>query len=72
VPDRTGVVAEVANIATDVDANIVDFEIVHSPEGDRGVFVMLVPSGSVAAFRRALLAAGYRPSVHAVEGGPPR
>ncbi len=72
VPDRTGVVAEVANIATDVDANIVDFEIVHSPEGDRGVFVMLVASGSVDAFRRALLAAGYRPSVHVVDGGPPR
>jgi prephenate dehydrogenase len=72
VPDRTGVVAEVANIATDVDANIVDFEIVHSPEGDRGVFVMLVASASVDAFRRALLAAGYRPSVHIVDGGPPR
>lgn len=72
VPDRTGVVAEVANIATDVDANIADFEIVHSPEGDRGVFVMLVPSVSVGAFRQALLAAGYRPSVQAVEGSPPR
>ena len=69
VPDRTGVVAEVANIATDVDANIADFEIVHSSEGDRGVFVMLVAEASVAAFRRALLAAGYRPSVHVVDGG---
>lgn len=71
VPDRTGVVAEVANIATDVDANIADFEIVHSSEGDRGVFVMLVAEASVDAFRHALLAAGYRPSVHVVEGGSP-
>jgi prephenate dehydrogenase len=69
VPDRTGVVAEVATLATDVDVNIVDLEIVHSTEGDRGVIVMLVAGASAEAFRRALMASGYRPSVHTIEGG---
>ena len=71
VPDRTGVVAEVATLATEIDVSIVDLEIVHSTEGDRGVMVMLVASSSADAFRLALLRSGYRASVHAL-GGEPR
>jgi prephenate dehydrogenase len=69
VPDRTGVIADVATLATDVDVNIVDLEIVHSSEGDRGVMVMLVAASSADAFRRALAGNGYRASVHIIEGG---
>jgi prephenate dehydrogenase len=69
VPDRPGVVAEVATLATDLDVNIVDFEIVHSTEGDRGVITMLVESDAAGEFRRALVGAGYRPSVHTLGGG---
>ena len=71
VPDRTGVVAEVATLATEIDVSIVDLEIVHSTEGEQGVMVMLVASSSAEAFRRALLRSGYRASVH-VLGGEPR
>jgi prephenate dehydrogenase len=71
VPDRPGVVAEVATLATEIDVSIVDLEIVHSTEGDQGVMVMLVASSSAEAFRRALLGSGYRASVHAL-GGEPR
>src|SRR5215207_6629337 len=69
VPDRPGVVAEVATLATDLDVNIVDFEIVHSTEGDRGVITMLVESDAAGEFRRALVGAGYHPSVHTLGGG---
>jgi prephenate dehydrogenase len=67
VPDRPGVLAEVTTLATDLDVNIVDLEIAHSTEGDRGVLIMLVETGAVEVFRRALVAGGYRPSVHTVD-----
>jgi prephenate dehydrogenase len=69
VPDRPGVVADVAILAADLDVNIVDLEIAHSTEGPQGVLVMLIESGSVDVFRRGLVARGYRPAVLPVEGG---
>lgn len=66
VPDRPGVLAEVTTLATELDVNIVDLEIAHSTEGERGVLIMLIEAGAVAVFRRALVSAGYRPAVHAV------
>ena len=42
VPDRPGVVADVAILAADLDVNIVDLEIAHSTEGPQGVLVMLI------------------------------
>ncbi|HEX8803559.1 MAG TPA: prephenate dehydrogenase/arogenate dehydrogenase family protein [Acidimicrobiales bacterium] len=67
VPDRPGVLAEVTTLATDLDVNIVDLEIAHSTEGDSGVLILLVEAPAVAVFRPALVAAGYRPSVHTVD-----
>ncbi|HEY8527213.1 MAG TPA: prephenate dehydrogenase [Acidimicrobiales bacterium] len=69
VPDRPGVLAEITTLATDLDVNIVDLEIAHSTEGERGVLIMLVSSGAEAAFCRALAAEGFRPSVHVVDVG---
>jgi prephenate dehydrogenase len=69
VPDRPGVVADVAILAADLDVNIVDLEIAHSTEGPQGVLVLLIESGSVEVFRRGLVARGYRPAVLPVEGG---
>jgi prephenate dehydrogenase len=69
VPDRPGMLAEVTTLATDLDVNIIDLEIAHSTEGDRGVLIMLIESGAVDVFRRALVEGGYRPSVHAVDAG---
>ena len=37
VPDRTGVLAEITVLVTELGINIVDLEIAHSVEGDRGV-----------------------------------
>jgi prephenate dehydrogenase len=69
VPDRPGVVADVAILAADLDVNIVDLEIAHSTEGPQGVLVMLIESGSVEVFRRGLVARGYRPAVLPVDLG---
>ncbi|HET6949293.1 MAG TPA: prephenate dehydrogenase/arogenate dehydrogenase family protein [Acidimicrobiales bacterium] len=67
VPDRPGVVADVAILAADLDVNIVDLEIAHSTEGPQGVLVLLIESASVAVFREGLLARGYRPAVLPVD-----
>ena len=47
MPDRPGVVADVAILAADLDVNIVDLEIAHSTEGPQGVLVLLIESGAV-------------------------
>jgi len=69
VPDRPGVVADVAILAADLDVNIVDLEIAHSTEGPQGVLVMLIESGSVDVFRAGLVGRGYRPAVLPVDVG---
>jgi prephenate dehydrogenase len=69
VPDRPGVVADVAILAADLDVNIVDLEIAHSSEGPQGVLVMLIESASVDVFRTGLVARGYRPAVLPVDLG---
>jgi prephenate dehydrogenase len=69
VPDRPGVVADVAILAADLDVNIVDLEIMHSTEGPQGVLVMLIESAATEVFRRGLVERGYRPSVHPVDLG---
>jgi prephenate dehydrogenase len=69
VPDRPGMLAEVTTLATELDVNIIDLEIAHSTEGDRGVLIMLIEAGAAGLFRQALVDGGYRPSVHAVDAG---
>ena len=67
VPDRDGGIAEVATMASDLGINIVDFEIAHSSEGDRGVLIILVDRSRAATYRSALLDRGYRPSLNTLE-----
>jgi prephenate dehydrogenase len=67
VPDRPGVVADVAILAADLDVNIVDLEIAHSTEGPKGVLVLLIESASVDVFRDGLVARGYRPAVSPID-----
>jgi prephenate dehydrogenase len=69
VPDRPGVVADVAILAADLDVNIVDLEIAHSTEGPQGVLVMLIESAAVELFRAGLIGRGYRPAVLPVDLG---
>jgi prephenate dehydrogenase len=69
VPDRPGVVADVAILAADLDVNIVDLEIAHSTEGPQGVIVMLIERPAVEVFRAGLVGRGYRPAVLPVDVG---
>jgi prephenate dehydrogenase len=64
VPDRAGVLAEVTTLAGELDVNIIDLEVAHSAEGDRGVLILLVDARAADFVRGALVARGYRPSVH--------
>jgi prephenate dehydrogenase len=61
--DRPGSAAEIFTLAAELGVNIPDFEVVHSPEGDRGIAVVLIDAQSVELFRGGLMARGFRPSV---------
>lgn len=61
--DRPGSAAEIFTLAAELGVNIPDFEVVHSPEGDRGIAVVLIDASSVELFRGGLMARGFRPSV---------
>jgi prephenate dehydrogenase len=67
VPDRPGMIAEVTTLATQTGANVFDLEIAHSPEGRRGVLILLVEAEAVARLREGLARRGYRSSVHPVD-----
>ena len=60
VPDRTGVIAEITVLAAELGINIVDLEIAHSVDGDRGVHG---PGGGPAV--------GAHPAGHPVRPGLP-
>ncbi|HEX3566316.1 MAG TPA: ACT domain-containing protein, partial [Acidimicrobiales bacterium] len=62
VPDRTGVLAEITTLAAELGVNIVDLEIAHSVEGDRGVLVLTVDRVSDGKLLGALSERGYRSS----------
>jgi prephenate dehydrogenase len=57
------VLAEVTTLATELGANIVDLEIAHSSEGERGVLLLLVEADDGASLRDALVGRGYRPGL---------
>jgi prephenate dehydrogenase len=59
VPDREGVIAEVATLAATFGVNIRDFEIAHSLEGRSGVLVLVVGARGTDAFEAALHEHGY-------------
>ncbi len=64
--DRTGVAAEVTTLASELGVNIVDFEIAHSMEGDRGVLIVVVETTAAERFRTALADRGYRAALRAL------
>jgi prephenate dehydrogenase len=63
IPDRTGAAAEVFTLAADLGVNIADFEVVHMPESNRGVAVVLVDAASSDIFKGGLIARGFKPAV---------
>lgn len=68
VPDRPGVIAEVATLLGELGINIFDMTIAHSVEGDRGVLVFVVDAASAALVRKALLQRHFHASVWPLEG----
>jgi prephenate dehydrogenase len=62
VPDRPGVLAEVMTLITELDVNIVDLEIAHSAEGDRGVLIITIDALASNRVCDALSARGYHPA----------
>jgi prephenate dehydrogenase len=67
VPDRTGVLAEITTLATDLDVSIADIEIAHSAEGPQGLLILLVEAELAGRLHDGLVAKGYRPSVHRLQ-----
>ncbi len=70
VPDRRGVIAEITVLVTELGINIVDLEIAHSVEGDRGVLLVVVDTLSAPTLLTTLAGRGYRCSSTPV--GPTR
>jgi prephenate dehydrogenase len=66
VLDRKGELATICTMATDLGVSILDIEIAHSAEGDRGVVVLLVEQALAERLRGGLMASGYRPSLRAL------
>lgn len=62
IPDRPGVLAEITAAASALGVNISDIETTHSPEGDRGVVVLLVRSDDAPTLEARLQESGYRVS----------
>ena len=63
IRDERGELAAVTSLAAELDVNIFDLEIAHSPEGPTGVIVLVVDETVSDVLRGGLLARGYRPSV---------
>jgi prephenate dehydrogenase len=63
IPDRTGAAAEVFTLAADLGVNIANFEVVHLPESNRGVAVVMIDDAAVDLFRGGLLARGFKPAI---------
>ncbi|HYG72291.1 MAG TPA: prephenate dehydrogenase/arogenate dehydrogenase family protein [Actinomycetota bacterium] len=61
VPDRPGVLADVTSAMGQVDVNIEDLQIVHSPEGGRGTLHVTVAVDAVDPAEVALRGHGFDP-----------
>ncbi len=60
VPDRAGMIAEISVLAAELGVNIVDLEIAHSLDGDRGVMILVVDQLSAPTLLTTLSGRGYR------------
>jgi prephenate dehydrogenase len=66
IPDRTGVLAEIFTLATELDVSIADVEIAHSAEGREGVLIVLVEAELGPRLVDGLVAAGFKPSLRSL------
>jgi len=63
VPNRPGVIADVATLASELGVNVEALETADSTEYERGLIVMVVEEAAAARLRDGLTAKGYRPQV---------
>lgn len=64
VPDRTGVLAEVTTTLGEAGVNIEDIDIIHSPEGGRGVVHLVIMGRTIAEqAREAIKQKGFYPEM---------
>jgi len=61
VPNREGVLADVATLASELGVNIESLETADATEYERGLIVMVVDAAAGHRLRDALAAKGYRP-----------
>jgi prephenate dehydrogenase len=66
VPNREGVIAEVATLATELGINIEALETADATDYERGLIVMVVDAEAGPRLRDALAAKGYHPLIQAV------
>lgn len=64
--DKPGSVAEVANLASQLNCNIYDIEIVHSVEGGSGTIILVVEATDSENFSEKLKEIGYVPSLQSL------
>ncbi len=67
IPDRPGEIARLTTMASELQANIHDLEIAHSPEGERGVLVMLLNSQDAQRLHAHLQETDYITTLREVE-----
>jgi prephenate dehydrogenase len=60
VPDRLGVLTEVLVMVTELGISVVDLEIAHTVEGDRGVLLLVVDKLSAPTLLATLSMRGYK------------
>ncbi len=63
IPDRPGEIAAIANLAAELDVNILDLELTHSGEGREGVMMLVVDAAKAERLVGGLMARGYRPTL---------
>lgn len=66
IPDRTGVLAQITTLASELDVSIADIEIAHSADTPQGVLILLVDAAAGPRLVEGLEALGYRPVLRAL------
>lgn len=67
IADRPGMFAQVTNLATELDINILDIEVRHSAEGLMGVLYLIVEADRAAELADALTKQDFVPSVRTLQ-----
>jgi prephenate dehydrogenase len=62
VPDRPGALAELTALLAEGEVNIEDLQIVHSPEGGRGIVHLTVAADAASGAGEVLAAGGFDPT----------